>query len=55
MASKQRIRLSVTLGDGTVHSFEVAKMPRHWKSWVMQRCPYGTDYFGCTWSRELVS
>lgn len=49
------IRLSVTLADGTVHSADVSKMPRHWKSWLMQRAPYGLDYFGSAWQRERIS
>lgn len=44
-------RLSVTLADGTVYAYDVVKMPRAWKSWVMQQVPYGTEFFGCTWSR----
>lgn len=47
-------RLTVTLKDGTAHSFEVVKMPRAWTSWVMQQMPYGTDYFGATFHRERI-
>jgi hypothetical protein len=43
--------LSVILADGTRHDFERAKMPRHWKSWVMQQMPYGTDFYGCRFER----
>lgn len=53
--SRPRVRLSITLSDGTTESWTVAKTPRHWKSWVMQRMPYGTDFFGCTFSRTLES
>lgn len=48
---KPQIRIGCTLADGTVHSFDVDKMPKFWKSWVMQRLPYYTDYFGCTFTR----
>lgn len=48
------LRLGVTLRTGETFSFPAAKMPRHWKSWVMQQCPYGTDFYGCTFSRERV-
>jgi hypothetical protein len=47
--------LTITLADGTSHSETVAKMPRHWKSWLMHKLPYGTDFQGATFSRELAS
>lgn len=45
-------QLSVTLTTGETLAFEAAKMPRHWKSWVMQQCPYGTTFQGCTFARS---
>lgn len=48
------LNLSVTLNDGTTHTFTAKKMPRTWKSWVMQQMPYGTDYFGCQFKREVA-
>lgn len=48
-------RLSVTLASGECLSFECARMPRHWKSWVMQKAPYGTSFTGCSFSREAVA
>lgn len=33
--------LSITLATGETFSYPVAKMPRNWKSWVMQQLPYG--------------
>jgi hypothetical protein len=48
------VALSVTLRSGEVFSFEVAQVPRRWKSWVMQMLPYGTDLFGCTWEIESL-
>jgi hypothetical protein len=48
------IRLSVVLADGTRYDFTAAKMPRHWKSWVMQQCPYGTPFMGCRFERKAI-
>ena len=53
-ASRAQVRLSITLADGTTRSWDVAKLPQHWKSWVMQHMPYGTDYAGATWARERI-
>ena len=47
--------LTITLRDGTEHSFEVDAMPRHWKSWVMRQLPWGTDVHGAEFSRTSVS
>ena len=47
--------LTVTLRDGTAHSFEVDSMPRHWASWVMRQMPYGTDFLGAEFSSARVS
>lgn len=54
-AKARTMILAVTLASGERFAFPVAKMPRHWKSWVMQECPYGTDFYGCTFSREIAS
>lgn len=42
--------LTITLADGTSHSFTEAKRPRYWKSWLMQQLPYGTSFQGCTFT-----
>lgn len=47
--------LTITLRDGTEHSFEVEAMPRHWKSWVMRQMPWGTDFHGAEFSHARVS
>jgi hypothetical protein len=47
--------LTLTLADGTVHAARVDRMPRFWKSWLMQRMPYGTDFYGATFHREIAS
>lgn len=52
--TQQRTALTITLRDGTAHTETVKKMPRFWKSWLMQRMPYGTDFYGATFTRELV-
>lgn len=43
--------LTIVLADGTTHSETVKRMPRTWKSWLMQRMPYGTTFQGATFSR----
>jgi hypothetical protein len=45
------IVLTLTLANGTVVTDTVKRMPRHWKSHLMQLAPYGTDYAGATWHR----
>jgi hypothetical protein len=45
--------LSVTLVDGTKHTFKVATVPPAWKSWVMRQLPYGTSFQGATFTRRL--
>jgi hypothetical protein len=47
-------RLTITLATGEAHSFDVAKMPRHWKSWLMQQMPYGTPMQGAQFKREAL-
>lgn len=44
--------LTITLADGTAFSHTVKRMPRHWKSWLMQQCPYGTPFQGATFTRS---
>jgi hypothetical protein len=46
------ITLTITLRDGNAHAFTVAKMPRHWKSGVMQQMPYGTSFQGARFTRS---
>jgi hypothetical protein len=43
--------LTITLRSGEAQSFTVAKMPAHWKSWLMRQLPYGTDFQGASFSR----
>lgn len=43
--------LQITLRDGTTYRFEQVKLPRHWKSWLMQQVPYGTDFMGCRFEK----
>jgi hypothetical protein len=47
-------RLTITLRDGTSETFTRAKMPRHWKSWLMHQLPYGSDVQGATFKREAA-
>ncbi len=47
--------IGVRLADGTVYTFPVRRLPRHWKSWVMQRVPYGTSFLGCAWIIERAT
>jgi hypothetical protein len=47
-------RLTITLASGQTHTEEVAKLPRFYKSWLMQRMPYGTDFYGATFARKAV-
>ena len=47
-------RLTLTLADGTVFTHDVKRMPRHYASWLMQRCPYGTTFQGCSFKRERI-
>lgn len=48
MEKEMKITLTIRLGNGAEHSFRVQRMPRNWKSWLMQQVPYGTDLRGCT-------
>ena len=45
--------LGIRLADGTQHLFETARLPRHWKSWVMHQLPYGTVFTGCEFFRTV--
>lgn len=49
-----KFRLTITLADGTSHSEEVAVMPRNWKSYVMARMPYATNFLGAKCTRERI-
>lgn len=49
------IRLTLTLANGTVITDTVKRMPRCWKSHLMQLAPYSTDYAGASWKRERVT
>ena len=46
---------SVVAEPGTTYTWTGKKLPRHWKSVLMQLTPYGTDYQGATWKREHTS
>lgn len=55
MAASKGVRLTLTLADGATYTWAGGKLPRHWKSVLMQLTPYGTDYRGATWKREHTS
>jgi hypothetical protein len=48
------VKLTLTLASGVTVTSTVRRMPRHWKSHLMQLAPYGADYRGAAWSRERV-
>lgn len=48
------VKLTLTLASGEVITWTGKKLPQHWKSFLMQRAPYGTDYAGATWKRERI-
>lgn len=52
--STRRYRLTITLNTGKSHSFEVKRMPRAWKSWLMRQLPYGSDFYAAVFEREVV-
>lgn len=52
--TRNRYRLRITLNTGESHSFEVKRMPQHWKSWLMQQLPYGSDFYAAVFEREAV-
>lgn len=54
LRSSDRYRLAITLADGDTFAFDVKRMPRHWKSWVMQQMPYLTTFTGCTFTRKAL-
>lgn len=43
--------LTLTLASGEQHSYQVTRLPKHWKSWLLRKLPYGTDTVGATFSR----
>jgi hypothetical protein len=43
--------LAITLRSGQTFRSERDTLPRHWKSWLMDQPPYGTDFRGCTFSK----
>lgn len=45
------ITLTLTLADGTVITSTVKRMPRFWKSHLMQLAPYHADYRDAMWER----
>jgi hypothetical protein len=49
------VRLTLTLTDGTRRSFELARMPKHWQSWLIQQLPYGTPYTGASFTCEPIA
>ena len=48
-----QITLAITLDrTGETWTFQVKRLPQHWKSWLLQKLPYGTDTAGgVTFSR----
>lgn len=48
-------QITITLADGSEHTFSATRKPRHWKSWAMQQCPYGTDFYGCRFAMVAAS
>lgn len=44
------ITLSITTADGKTTSFQVERMPKYWKSWLMHQLPYGTSFQGAKFS-----
>lgn len=48
-------RLTITLATGEQYGETVDRMPRFWKSWLMQRMTYGTVFYGATFSREVIA
>jgi hypothetical protein len=49
-------RLNLRLADGTKHVWLVgSKRPRYINSRAMDDMPYGTQYLGCTWTRERLA
>lgn len=50
----RRYRLTITLNTGESHSFEVPRIPRAWKSWLMQQLPYGSDFYAAVFEREAI-
>lgn len=48
------IRFTVQLASGARFAFERESMPRHWKSWVMRQCPYGTDFTGAVFAHKPI-
>jgi hypothetical protein len=48
------VELTLTLANGETYTWTGRKLPRHWKSVLMQLAPYGTDYSGATWARKHI-
>jgi hypothetical protein len=53
----EKTLITVTLADGTIHRVKAATIaiPSAWKSWAMRNLPYGTDFFGATFKREVFT
>jgi hypothetical protein len=49
-----QVRMTIALTNGDEFSFLRDKKPPHWKSWLMQRVPYGTDFQGATYAIKAV-
>lgn len=54
--TKAGVKLTLTLANGETCTWTGRKMPKHWKSALMQQVPYGAgvDYRGATWTRERI-
>lgn len=56
------VKLTLTLTCGETYTWTGRKLPKHWKSALMQQVPYGhthdaghqADYRGATWKRERI-
>jgi hypothetical protein len=46
-------KLSITTA-GQTWTFDVPKIPKFWKSWLMQQVPYGTPMQGAEFKRERI-
>lgn len=49
-----RYLLTIELATGERHEFAVARLPRHWTSWLMHQMPYGTTLRGCRFFRQVL-
>ena len=48
------IQLTLTLANGETYTWTGRKMPRHWKSVLMQLAPYDATYLGAAFTRTHI-